>query len=69
MLADRPVPRWLDALALDPTPKGTAIKDAVTVTDNVFWRRVSAMDRSAQETADGATVGAVRENADMNNPT
>ena len=47
MLADRAVPRRLDALALDPTPKGTAVKDGVPVTDNVFRRCVSAMDRSA----------------------
>ena len=68
VLADSTVSRRLDALAFDPTPKRGAVKDAVSVTDDVLGWRVGTTDRPSQEDAHGTTVWPVGKDADVDNP-
>ena len=56
VLADGAVAWRLDFFAFDPGPKGVAVEDAVSIADDVFWCRVGAAYRPAQEGANGAAV-------------
>ena len=69
MLADGPVPGWLDTFPLDPPPERVAVEDAVAITHEVLGSRPQAMEHLSQARAHRAAVGSLREDADTHGAT
>ena len=63
VLADGAIARRLDALTFHPASERVAIEDAVSVTDDVFWRRIGPTHRPSQKRTYGATVRRVGKDA------
>ena len=63
MFADVSVTGWLDAFSFYPASKRIAIEDTAPVADDVFWRSSCLTNRLPQQTADGAAVGPIAEEA------
>ena len=69
VLTDRAVARWRDGSAFGPLPKSVAIKDPVSIADDVFRRRAGASNRSSQKSANRTAVRPLSEDADVHDAT
>ena len=65
VFADAAVTGWFDAFAFHPASKRTAVEDAFFVANDVFRRSAYLTDRLSQQGADGAAVGPIGEEPDL----
>ncbi len=63
LLPDGAVSWRVDSFAFDPAPKPLAVKDAISVADDVLGCRAGMTDHSPEEGTDAAAIWSLGENA------